>query len=104
MAEKPKHLPAPENAVALLPSKARALFRRNGYYLSSGGFCAGYTQANLVILPSAELADQFEEFCKKNYAPLPLLYRSQPGEYAAPPLAQDSDVRWARDMHVEKIF
>ncbi|XP_061097240.1 D-glutamate cyclase, mitochondrial [Conger conger] len=52
----------------------------------------GYQQANVVILHKS-LADDFEAFCQANSGPLPLLYRSQPGEWACPPLAKDSDIR-----------
>ena len=89
---KPKFLPPPENAAALLPSEARQLFRQNGFDGLTSGFCAGYMQANIVVLPR-ELADDFEQFCRRNSAPLPLLYRSKPGEVGAPPLAKDSDIR-----------
>ncbi|KAJ8341861.1 hypothetical protein SKAU_G00341520 [Synaphobranchus kaupii] len=53
---------------------------------------SGYQQANVVILHKS-LADDFEAFCCTNSGPLPLLYRSQPGEWACPPLAEDSDIR-----------
>ena len=87
-----KFIPRPENASSLKPSEARALIRKNGYYGSTSGFCSGYLQANLLIIPSS-LADDYEQFCKVNSAPFPLLYRSEPGEAAAPPLAKDSNVR-----------
>ena len=47
---------------------------------------------NVIILPES-YADNFETFCKKNLSAFPLLYRSKVGEYAAPTLAKDSDVR-----------
>ncbi|XP_035270245.1 D-glutamate cyclase, mitochondrial isoform X1 [Anguilla anguilla] len=53
---------------------------------------SGYQQANVVILHKS-LADDFEAFCHANSSPLPLLYRSQPGEWACPPLAEHSDIR-----------
>ena len=56
------------------------------------GFCLGHAQTNVAILPD-ELSDDFEEFCKKNFGPLPLLYRSKAGEVGAPPLAADSNIR-----------
>ncbi|TNN62003.1 UPF0317 protein, mitochondrial [Liparis tanakae] len=52
----------------------------------------GYQQANVVILPR-HLADDFEVFCRRNPAPLPLLYRSQAGQTSCPPLARDADIR-----------
>lgn len=87
-----KFIPPPENASSLLPSEARAIFRTNGYYGHTSGFCAGYTQANLLVVPG-HLADDFEEFCGVNSAPFPLLYRSRAGDCSAPPLAKDSDVK-----------
>ncbi len=87
--------PSPKPPATLLPKAARELFRENRYHGVTRGLCMGYLQANLVVLPN-ELADDFEEFCRRNYGPLPLLYRSQPGEVGAPPLAQDSDVRCVR--------
>lgn len=92
MADQPKFLSAPENASSLSPKEARELFRANKYYGSTSGFCLGYVQTNLTVLPARD-ADDFEEFCKRNSAPLPLLYRSLPGELVAPPLAENSDVR-----------
>ncbi|XP_034713569.1 D-glutamate cyclase, mitochondrial isoform X2 [Etheostoma cragini] len=53
---------------------------------------SGYLQANVVILPN-HLANDFEAFCRKNPAPLPLLYRSQSGETACPSLAKHADIR-----------
>ncbi|XP_064809569.1 D-glutamate cyclase, mitochondrial [Oncorhynchus masou masou] len=54
--------------------------------------CSGYQQANVVILHKS-LADDFEAFCHANPSPLPLLYRSQTGEWGCPPLAADADIR-----------
>lgn len=92
MADQPKFLPPPENAASLAPSEARQLFRLNRYYGPTSGFCLGYLQANMAVLPE-ELADDFEEFCRKNYGPFPLICRSAAGEIGAPPLAKDSDIR-----------
>ena len=77
------------------PSKARYEFRTNEELegKSSSGYCMGYLQANLAILPSF-LADDFEQFCELNKAPCPLLYRSKIGELSAGNLAPDSDVRY----------
>uniref|UniRef100_A0A8B9NQ27 Uncharacterized protein n=1 Tax=Accipiter nisus TaxID=211598 RepID=A0A8B9NQ27_9AVES len=51
-----------------------------------------YKQANVVILHKS-LADEFEKFCHANNGPLPLLYRSKPGDWKCPPLSSDSDIR-----------
>ena len=86
-------IPPPENAGKLLPSEARKLFRRNGYYSNTSGFCYGFLQVNVAILPG-KFSDDFEEFCRRNHGPLPLIYCSKPGEVGAPPLAKESDVRY----------
>ncbi len=84
---------APPNSGRLLPKEARSLLRTGEYYGTTAGFCLGYTQANLVVLPS-QYADGFQKFCQANSAAFPLLYRSKPGEVtASPELAVDSDVR-----------
>ena len=78
------------------PSKARYEFRTNPEWQgkTSSGFCMGYLQANLAILPSS-LAKDFQRFCELNNAPCPLLYRSKTGELSAGFLAPDSDVRYS---------
>ncbi|XP_017550017.1 D-glutamate cyclase, mitochondrial [Pygocentrus nattereri] len=53
---------------------------------------SGFLQANVVILHK-DLADDFEAFCHANRSPLPLLYRSKPGEWGCPPLAAQADIR-----------
>lgn len=90
-----EYLPRPDNASSMSPSDARALFRRNGYYGTTAGFCLGHAQTNVVILPK-QFSDDFEEFCKRNSGPLPLLYRSGAGEVGAPPLAADSNIRFVQ--------
>ncbi|XP_030641827.1 LOW QUALITY PROTEIN: D-glutamate cyclase, mitochondrial [Chanos chanos] len=66
---------------------------RLSYSTASGAnMTSGYQQANVVILHKS-LADDFEVFCRANHAPMPLLYRSKPGEWACPPLATDADIR-----------
>ena len=55
-------------------------------------FVSGFKQANLVILPHNH-SQEFLEFSRGNAGALPLLYMSQPGEFAAPKLCEDSDVR-----------
>ena len=79
----------------MTPSEARYEFRTNPELegSSTSGYCMGYLQANLAILPSS-LADEFEQFCELNKAPCPLLYRSKRGELSAGILARESDVRY----------
>ncbi|OXB75352.1 UNVERIFIED_CONTAM: hypothetical protein H355_009506 [Colinus virginianus] len=52
----------------------------------------GYKQTNVLILHKS-LADDFEKFCHANSGPLPLLYRSKPGEWKCPSLSSDPDIR-----------
>ncbi|KAM4540716.1 D-glutamate cyclase, mitochondrial isoform 2-T2 [Fundulus diaphanus] len=63
-----------------------------GCFRRSWSTFKGYQQANVVVLPN-HLADDFEGFCHSNPAPLPLLYRSQPGETSCDPLAKNADIR-----------
>ena len=75
------------------PTEARSYFRNNNIMdIPCSQFCLGYLQSNIACLPSS-LADDFEQLCHKNSSAFPHLYRSQPGEFTAPPLASDSDVR-----------
>uniref|UniRef100_A0A6I8RTJ1 D-glutamate cyclase, mitochondrial n=3 Tax=Xenopus tropicalis TaxID=8364 RepID=A0A6I8RTJ1_XENTR len=77
----------------LAPSIARGLIRYNKISLrNTSGMSSGYNQANIVILHKS-LADDFEKFCNANSGPLPLLYRSAPGEWKCPLLSKDSDIR-----------
>ena len=77
------------------PSIARHESRTNPALkgVTTAGFCMGYLQANVVILPSA-LANDFEQFCEFNSGACPLLYRSERGEVSAGPLAPASDIRY----------
>ncbi|NXO14332.1 GLUCM protein, partial [Oriolus oriolus] len=78
---------------SLLPHVLRRIIRCNRLTISNtSGMAEGYKQANVVILHKS-LADDFEEFCQANDGPLPLLHRSQPGDWKCPSLSSDSDIR-----------
>ncbi|XP_058685747.1 D-glutamate cyclase, mitochondrial isoform X3 [Poecile atricapillus] len=78
---------------SLLPHVLRRIIRCNRLSISNtSGMAEGYKQANVVILHKS-LADDFEKFCHANDGPLPLLYRSQPGDWKCPSLSTDSDIR-----------
>uniref|UniRef100_A0A8D2M693 D-glutamate cyclase n=1 Tax=Zonotrichia albicollis TaxID=44394 RepID=A0A8D2M693_ZONAL len=78
---------------SLLPHVLRRTIRCNGLSISNtSGMAEGYKQANIVILHKS-LADDFEKFCRANDGPLPLLHRSQPGDWKCPSLRSDSDIR-----------
>ncbi|KFP33015.1 hypothetical protein N325_08439, partial [Colius striatus] len=77
---------------SLLPQVLRRIVRSNRLSISNtSGMAAGYKQANIVILHKS-LADDFEKFCHANDGPLPLLYRSKPGDWGCP-LSSESDIR-----------
>ncbi|NXU54202.1 GLUCM protein, partial [Turnix velox] len=78
---------------SLLPRVLRRMIRCNSLSMSNtSGMAEGYKQANIVILHKS-LADDFEKFCHANDGPLPLLYRSKPGDWKCPSLSGDSDIR-----------
>ncbi|NXX76077.1 GLUCM protein, partial [Urocolius indicus] len=78
---------------SLLPHVLRRIVRSNRLSISNtSGMAAGYKQANIVILHKS-LADDFEKFCRANDGPLPLLYRSKPGDWGCPSLSSESDIR-----------
>ncbi|KFO76435.1 hypothetical protein N303_08023, partial [Cuculus canorus] len=78
---------------SLLPHVLRRIIRCNRLSISNtSGMAKGYKQANVVILHKS-LADDFEKFCHANDGPLPLLYRSKPGDWKCPSLSSDSDIR-----------
>lgn len=56
----------------LLPSEVRSLIRSGEIKSQTSGMCAGYAQANLVILPK-KYADDFKEFTYLNPKPCPVL-------------------------------
>ncbi|KAI8504423.1 hypothetical protein Bbelb_175410 [Branchiostoma belcheri] len=75
------------------PKDLRSLIRSgNMHGKCTSGMCKGRTQTNIAIVHKS-LAQDFERFCQANAGPLPLLYMSKVGEYGAPPLAEDSDIR-----------
>ncbi|XP_077419712.1 D-glutamate cyclase, mitochondrial isoform X2 [Vanacampus margaritifer] len=77
----------------LSPAELRLLIRNEDSRITTtSGLANGYQQANVVIVPK-HLANDFEAFCRSNPAPMPLLYRSQPGETSCPILAKDADIR-----------
>ena len=54
------------------PAQVRAAIRRGEIDFPTAGMCAGYAQANLVILPPEYAAD-FEEYTRLNPFPCPVL-------------------------------
>ncbi len=62
------------------PREVRAAIRRGELSRPTCGLAAGYTQANLVILPR-DLAFDFFLFCQRNPKPCPVLEVLEPGKY-----------------------
>ncbi|MBO4839392.1 MAG: putative hydro-lyase [Lachnospiraceae bacterium] len=58
--------------VNMSPAEVRQLIRAGRIDFPTAGMCAGYAQANLVILPPDYAAD-FEEYARLNPFPCPLL-------------------------------
>lgn len=79
----------PENVSLLTPAAARRRFRE-GLSVPTSGWCAGYTQANLITLPKADAYD-FLLFAQRNPKPCPVLDVLDAGEVAGELL--DGDIR-----------
>jgi uncharacterized protein YcsI (UPF0317 family) len=74
------------------PSQVRHLIRRGQWTGPTAGLAVDYAQANVVIVPAA-CADDFEQFCRRNPRPCPLLERLPPGEPHPRQAAADADLR-----------
>jgi uncharacterized protein YcsI (UPF0317 family) len=75
---------------ALTPGEARGLFR-DGASLPTAGWCAGYTQVNLIAVP-ADWAYDVLLFCGRNPKPCPVLDVTDPGSWSTT-LAPGADLR-----------
>src|SRR3954452_19743488 len=78
--------------VDITAAQLRALIRAGRWTAPTAGLARGYVQANLVILPEDD-ANAFEEFCRLNPAPCPVLQRARPGEYEPRESAPAADLR-----------
>lgn len=83
------------------PQKARELVRGGRITGPTSGMCAGYAQANLVILPR-ELAYDFLLFTQRNPKSCPVLEVSDTGSRQLRYLAQDADI--ATDFPRYRIY
>ncbi|MGH3342496.1 MAG: putative hydro-lyase [Carbonactinosporaceae bacterium] len=77
----------PADPAALDPAQARELFRA-GLRTPTAGWCAGWTQANLLAVPR-DLAFDMLLFAQRNAAPCPVLDVSDPGAVATELFAGD---------------
>jgi uncharacterized protein YcsI (UPF0317 family) len=85
----------------MAPADARGIFRERRYTGPTAGMCAGYVQANLVIVPE-DAADDFERYCRANSKPCPLLERLAAGSVIPSAMAPGADIR--TDVPLYRIF
>ncbi|CAK4402325.1 unnamed protein product [Aphanomyces euteiches] len=87
-------LPVPKATLSkdMTPAQFRSLCRSGKFESNSAGYCPGFAQANLVILPRAQAFD-FLLFCQRNKKPCPLLEVSDPGCVEMLRVAPGSDIR-----------
>ncbi|MFZ5519483.1 MAG: putative hydro-lyase [Candidatus Zhuqueibacterota bacterium] len=74
------------------PGEMRRLIRLERWQQPTAGLCAGHAQMNLLVLPKQYAAD-FEQFCRLNPRPCPLLERLAPGDPLSRFLAPGADIR-----------
>ena len=73
------------------PKEVRALIAKGEITGPTAGMCAGYAQANLVILPK-DLAYDFLLFTQRNPRSCPLLEVSDTGSRFLRTIAKDADI------------
>lgn len=83
------------------PVQFRQLIRTGEHSGNTSGFCPGFVQCNLVILPAADAAD-FLKFCEANPKPCPLIAMSESGQTNIAKLGADLDIR--TDIPSYKLF
>ena len=86
---------------AATPAEVRALIRTGQLTAPTTGYCDGYAQGNLVVLPKA-LAWDFLLFCQRNPKACPLLEVTDAGQRSFSQFAPDSDI--ARDIPRYRIY
>lgn len=85
----------------MTPAEARRLIRAGKITSQTSGMCAGYAQANLVILPK-ELAYDFLLFTQRNPRSCPILEVSDVGSRKLHYIAEDVDL--AKDFPRYRIY
>lgn len=76
----------------MTPQEFREMVRKGNWQKPTSGVCAGYAQANLVIVPKI-LADDFRLFCKYNPKSCPVVEIIEEGNYLTKKVANNADVR-----------
>ncbi|MBT5193528.1 MAG: putative hydro-lyase [Rhodospirillaceae bacterium] len=90
-----------QNPSQLPPGQLRRLCRDGGFDGPTSGYSAGYVQANMVILPSAD-AEDFADYCDRNPKPCPVLEILSPGDSEPKMTAPGADVR--TDLPRYRVF
>ncbi|NLT95245.1 MAG: putative hydro-lyase [Clostridia bacterium] len=75
------------------PAYVRSLIKEDKLVQPTSGFCPGYAQANMVVLPK-ELAFDFLVFAQRNPKPCPILEVMEPGRYISGICAKGDDIRF----------
>ena len=83
------------------PSEVRKLIREGKIVKPTSGMCAGYAQANLVVLPK-DLAYDFLLFAQRNPKPCPILEVSDVGSRTLKKIAKDCDI--AKDIPKYRLY
>jgi uncharacterized protein YcsI (UPF0317 family) len=83
------------------PKEVRNLIREGKITSPTSGMCAGYAQANLVILPK-DLAYDFLLFTQRNPKSCPILEVSDVGSRSLRYIAEDADI--AKDIPKYRVY
>jgi uncharacterized protein YcsI (UPF0317 family) len=83
------------------PSLVRKLIREGKIANQTSGMCAGYAQANLVILPKS-MAYDFLLFAQRNPKSCPILEVSDAGSRGLQYIARDADI--ANDLPMYRVY
>lgn len=90
-----------ENYVNYKPETVRALIREGKIDMPTSGMCAGYAQANLVVLPK-ELAYDFLLFTQRNPKSCPVLEVTDAGSRTLHKIAPGADI--ATDIPKYRVY
>jgi len=88
-------------SLGLSPLEFREAIRSGKHTGNTSGYCPGYVQGNVVILPN-DWASDFLQFCQFNPKPCPLLGMSEKGDPTLPSLCEGLDIR--SDLPKYRVF
>jgi len=83
------------------PIELRKMISESEFIKPTAGYCNGFVQANLVVLPS-KYAGDFQKFCEKNPKPCPLLEVVEAGKHHTSKIAKGADL--LKDIPKYQIF